>query len=326
MTLVLVGIGAGLVSALLFAVVITGSPLGIVLSYAAPLPVFIAAMGWRHRAGLVALGAGALALGVALKYSAGMAYAIGVALPAWWIAYLALLGRSETDNSGQETTQWYPIGRLLMWIAVTSALVTLAGAVAISGTHEGYLEAMRKTLGLVLGSGLKQGAGPAVPGDLDLDQLSGILAAFVPFVAGASFVPMIAGNLWLAAKVVKMSGRLVRPWPDMASTVLPREAALALVAASLGYLVLPGFAGLACAALSGALVTAFFLTGLAAIHAMTWGKSWRQAALAALYFSVFVILTLALPVLAVFGLADTLFNLRDRANLPATPPSTPTTP
>lgn len=42
MVSVAVGIGAGLVSALLFAVVITGSPLAMLLSYLAPLPVFIA--------------------------------------------------------------------------------------------------------------------------------------------------------------------------------------------------------------------------------------------------------------------------------------------
>jgi hypothetical protein len=40
--LLTIGIGAGLASALLFAVVITGSPLGIVLSYVAPLPILIA--------------------------------------------------------------------------------------------------------------------------------------------------------------------------------------------------------------------------------------------------------------------------------------------
>ena len=38
----IVGIGAGLVSALLFSVVITGSPLAALLYSAAPLPIFLA--------------------------------------------------------------------------------------------------------------------------------------------------------------------------------------------------------------------------------------------------------------------------------------------
>ena len=47
--LFVVGIGAGLVSALLFSVVITGSPLAVLLYSAAPLPIFIASLGWNQR-------------------------------------------------------------------------------------------------------------------------------------------------------------------------------------------------------------------------------------------------------------------------------------
>ena len=63
MSFIVAGIGAGLVSALLFAVVITGSPLAFLLSYAAPLPVFIVALGWRHLSGLVAAIAGLALIG-----------------------------------------------------------------------------------------------------------------------------------------------------------------------------------------------------------------------------------------------------------------------
>ena len=68
-----VGIGAGLVAALLFAVVITGSPLSALLYSASPLPIFIAALGWNHRAGLIATAAGALAVAVALSVRASSA-------------------------------------------------------------------------------------------------------------------------------------------------------------------------------------------------------------------------------------------------------------
>jgi hypothetical protein len=324
-----VGIGAGFVSALLFAVVITGSPLALLLSYVAPMPIFIAAMGWRHQAGLVATLAGAVALALALKLSAALTFVIGISLPAWWIAYLALLGRSQTLPDGRDDTQWYPVGRLLMWIAVISALITLAGAVAIASDHEAYLEAMRKTLRMVLSGGmpgmpsLSGDAPPAVtPRGTDFDALVNALASYVPVVAGASFMPMIAANLWLAAKVTQMSGRLARPWPILPNTVLPREAVFMLAASGFGFFALPGFIGLGCGALFGGLITAFFLTGLAAIHAMTWGKPWRGLALGALYFALFIILTLALPVLALFGVADSLFNLRKWQTVPAPPPTT----
>ena len=51
---VLVGLGAGAASALLFASVTSGVILSIFLFYLAPLPIMIAAQGWSHWAGLVA--------------------------------------------------------------------------------------------------------------------------------------------------------------------------------------------------------------------------------------------------------------------------------
>lgn len=205
-----VGIGAGLVSALLFAVVITGSPLALLLSYVAPLPVFIAALGWNHRAGLVASAVGAVALAFALKPVVGIAFAAGAALPAWWIAYLTLLGRP--DERG--TVEWYPTGRVLLWICCTAALVTIGGAVAIAGDYETYAAIMRRALGALLAGESRSGIpAPRLPGGMSLDDLATMLAAAVPYAAAASFVPMIAANLWLAAKTVSLSGRLPRPWP-----------------------------------------------------------------------------------------------------------------
>src|SRR5215217_4333117 len=97
-----VGIGAGVASALLFGVVITGSPLAMMLSFVAPLPIFIATLGWNHRCGLVASLTGAIALAFVFNVTAGVAYGLGWALPAWWLAYLALLGRPAADGA----TEW----------------------------------------------------------------------------------------------------------------------------------------------------------------------------------------------------------------------------
>ncbi len=60
MQIVLVGLGAGAASALLFASVASGSPLSILLFYLAPLPILIAAIGWSHWAALIAALAAAL--------------------------------------------------------------------------------------------------------------------------------------------------------------------------------------------------------------------------------------------------------------------------
>ncbi|MCX7325339.1 MAG: DUF2232 domain-containing protein [Hyphomicrobiales bacterium] len=318
MSYVFAGIGAGLVSALLFAVVITGSPLALLLSYAAPLPVFIAALGWRHRAGLVAAIAGAIGLFLALRYQAGLAFAIGIALPAWGIAYLALLGRS--DERGQ--TEWYPLGRLMLWMAGTAALVTVVGAMAIAGSHEAYTTAMQRSIAAVL-SGQVPGFQPMrLPATMSVDEVASALATWAPFLAGASFVPMLAANLWMAAKAVHLSGRLPRPWPTIPSLNLPREA-LGVMLAAIVLSFVPGFAGFFGMAVLGALSSAFLLNGLAGIHEMSAGRPMRGGLLFALYLGLMVGATILAPLIAIFGFLDCILRIRARRQPP--PPFTPTT-
>jgi hypothetical protein len=316
MSYLVAGIGAGLVSALLFAVVIAGSPLAMLLSYAAPLPVYVAALGWRHRAGLVAAIAGGIALALALRAPVGLAYAIGVALPAWGIAYLALLGR--TDERGQ--TEWYPLGRLILWIAGTAALVTLVGALAIAGDYETYRAAMERALTAVFSGQAPALPPPRLPSGMTTQDLASALVTWAPFVAGASFVPMLAFNLWMAAKAVQLSGRLPRPWPFIPALLLPREA-LGVLGAALALAFLPGFFGFFGMAILGAMTSAFLLNGLAGIHEVSIGRPARGLLLFAIYLGLFVGATLAAPLIVIFGFVDCLFRLRERRRGANGPPT-----
>lgn len=113
MQLVLVGIAAGLASALVFASIASGSALSIPLFYLAPLPVLISAMGWGHASGLIAAGVAALGLGLAFGSMLSVVFLVGIGLPAWWLGYLALLARPVT-NGAPEHLEWYPVGRLVI--------------------------------------------------------------------------------------------------------------------------------------------------------------------------------------------------------------------
>ncbi len=321
MTIVLAGAGAGLVSALLFAVVIAGSPLALVLSYLAPLPIFIAALGWNHRSGLVAAIVGALATAFAFRLSAGLAYGIGLALPAWWLAYLALLGR-PCDRGGVD---WYPLGRLLVWIAAVAALLTVAGALAIAGpSYDGYRTAMRGAVDAIMHfkGGPASQQQPPMPGGFDAEDFVTALVAAFPAMTAASFVPMQAGNLWLAARAVSMSGRLPRPWPSIPDLAMPRAALGAFAAAFLLAVAGGGYPGLAGQAVAGALFVAFAFQGLALLHAFTRGRPARGAILGGTY-----VLLLVLPWLlflpAIAGMIESAFNLRGRMPPAPRPPASP---
>ncbi|MGI6244286.1 MAG: DUF2232 domain-containing protein [Pseudochelatococcus sp.] len=301
-TILLIGTGAGLVSALLFGVVATMSPLGLLLSYVAPLPVLIAALGWNHRTGLVASAAGAAVCAVFLAPSAGAVFAVAVALPAWWLAYLALLGRA--DDAGR--IEWYPLGRLLIWMAGTAALITLIGAIALGpsyGEYRGNLEALIRA---VIGAELT----PAMPVDADVEQFVGLVTAVVPAIAAMTFVFMLTINLWLAAVTVRVSGRLPRPWPSLPDMLMPRSSLLAAAAATVGAVVLPDYAGLTATSILGALSAAFALQGLAAAHAATRGNRARPALLALLYLSLLLLSVWVLVILAGAGAATVAWKSR----------------
>jgi cytochrome b len=313
-----VGIGAGLVAALLFSVVITGSPLAVLLYSAAPLPVFIAALGRNHRAGLYASAAGALAVSIGLSLPAGFAFACIIALPAWWIAYLALLARS--DESG--TVEWYPLGHLMIWIAGTATLASVASALVMTTDYETYRAVIGRIVDNLLAE-MVRGKMLTLPQGTTVAELSAnitpLLVRAVPLGIAASVVTTITANLWLAAKTVQFSGRLPRPWPFIPSTTLPRTA-LPLLAAGLVIAMLDGFVGLAGASLVGALLAAFMFSGLCLLHDLSRGQAWRTPMLISVYVALIVMQAVLTPLLALAGMIDTLLGLRKRAAMPPPPP------
>ena len=158
----------------------------------------------------------------------------------------------------------------------------------------------------------------ALPAGIQVKELADSLAPAVPLGIGASFVTTITANLWLAARTVKMSSRLPRPWPFIPSTTLPRQALLLLIVA--GFVVtMGGFIGVAAMAFAGALLAAFMFSGLATLHDISRGRAWRMPMLISIYVALIVMQAVLTPLLAIAGVIDTLLGLRKRAALPPPP-------
>ena len=326
----IIGIGAGLVSALLFGVLLKATPLAIVLYLLAPLPILIVGLGWSRRAALAAAVTGSLALMLAVAPFLGLAFAAYIALPAWWLAYLAQLGRD-----GPGGLEWYPTGRLLGWIGATAGLAFIAIAVLSSTDHAAFetqvrglahgliqardpaaraaVEARRPaTADAAPGSSV----GPADPTDPDAGanevthgELADALARVVPAFAANGLAMLLTFYLWAAARIVRISGRLHRPWPDIPATAMPRATLTALAAAA-ALSFAPGYAGVFGVALVGSLCAAFALQGLAAFHDRSRGRPGRRLMLFGMYLTLFVTQGIALIALTLFGLADTALDRR----------------
>ncbi|MBF9234019.1 DUF2232 domain-containing protein [Microvirga alba] len=307
MNFLVAGIGAGLVSALLTAVIVKATLLAGLLYLLAPIPVLIVSLGWNHRSGLVAAVVGGLAIAAFLSPMSGLGFVIITALPAWWLAYLALLGRQDANG----VIEWYPLGRLLAWIAATAALTIVAASlISTGGNFDAFHQSARRTAETFVNLQFSSSG----PNSLDPElrsELIDLIAVLTPFLSTQGFTFVLALYLWAAAKIVSASKRLPRPWPNVCELMMPRTMSLVLVAAivlaSLG-----GFIGMLGLALAGALFMAFALQGLAAIHDRTRGKPGRFVLLFGLYVLIFMTQGVLFLVLSLFGLADTVFGLRNR--------------
>jgi hypothetical protein len=109
-----------------------------------------------------------------------------------------------------------------------------------------------------------------------------------------------------------MSGRLPRPWPDLAELRCPAPAALVFLAAALAGSVLTELPGALCRILAASLLIAYVLVGFAVLHALTRHLQSRYFVLASAYAAVLVFQWPTLIVL-LLGLTDPLFDLRARA-------------
>lgn len=319
----LIGLGAGIAAALLFASVASGSLFSVFLFYLAPLPILIAALGWSQWAGLV----GALVASAGLAAIFGsfffLAFLTGVGLPAWWLGYLALLARPTTDGT-TESLEWYPVGKLVFWAAILGALVVAVGILNLGTDIETVQSTLRRGFERVLRASTHTPTDGRLelPGMQDPGRFLDFLVTVIPSAAAVLSTMTGVLNLWLAGRIVKISGRLRRPWPDLSAMTLPPLASAVLAAAVLGTF-LGGLIAIMSAALTASLLMAFAVLGFAVVHSLTHGMGSRNFVLAGVYSAVVVF---GWPVLAValLGLADSAFNIRARVGARRGPPSIPT--
>jgi Predicted membrane protein (DUF2232) len=315
--IVLIGIGAGAASALLFASVASGSPISILLFYLAPLPILIAALGWSHWTALVAAITASIGLTVALGSYFFFAFLFGVGLPAWWLGYLALLARSGPAGE----LDWYPIGRIALWAAILGTLVVVAAIPTLGLDEDTFRQTLRKGFENII----SQRTSPT-PSDItpaSRDRLIDFLVTVIPPAAAVLSTVINLIDLWLAGKIVKLSGRLSRPWPALAETRLPPMTP-ALLAAGLAGCFLPNLVGIVAGVFVAALLVVYAMVGLAVLHFITRGMTSRGLLLGGTYTAL-VIFGWPVLLMALFGLIDAAVDLRTRAASRGGPPSAPRT-
>jgi hypothetical protein len=121
---------------------------------------------------------------------------------------------------------------------------------------------------------------------------------------------------------VKLSGRLKRPWPDLAALSLPPLAAALFIVAAAG-MFMPDLIGLLASLFAATLTLAFAIVGFAVMHAATRSMRGRAVVLSGAY-AIVGLLGWPVLIMSLLGLAETLLGLRARAAR-RRPPAKPNT-
>ena len=315
----LIGAGAGLVSAALFASAATATALAGILFYLAPLPICLAGLGWGWTAAAVAALAGTVVAGGVLGLAAGAIFASAVAMPMAVLCYHALLSRPAAEPQGQASgaLEWYPIGRLVGWAAVIAGALAAIMVLTLGYDVDSYRDSIKD---LLQNSALKElDRDGKLINESTIGGLSSVLARTLPAAFAIVWQSIALFNLWLAGVIVEASGRSLRPWPVLNAIELPNAFFLAFTASLLASF-LPGLAGLLATGFAGALLFAYVLQGLAVLHAFSRGMPFRGLLLSAVYIGILLLGWVAVAI-AILGLAEPMLRLRDRAATRGQPPN-----
>jgi hypothetical protein len=309
-THLLIGAGAGLVSAALFATAATTAALAGILLYVAPLPLCLAGLGWGRSAVALAALTGSVVMAVTLGPSPALAFALIIAAPVAVLTHLLLLSRpvAAPQGAGVPAIEWYPIGRLVGWAALMAGVLAALLVLALGPGLESYHQWINQTLVPNVLKVLGPRASDFTPEMIESLKL--VLAKALPAAFVIVWLTLMLFNLWLAGLIVDASGRAMRPWPNLHDLEVPNVFVAVFAGAMIASFV-PGLIGLLATGLASALLFAYMLQGLAVIHVYSRGVPLRWLLLVVVYLGILFLGWLAI-VVAIIGLGEPLLGLRGR--------------
>ncbi|NEV77492.1 hypothetical protein DYI24_10610 [Rhodopseudomonas sp. BR0C11] len=299
---ILIALAAGCASALMFVSIVSGALISLLLFYLAPLPLMVAALGWGVLAAAIGGLVAAIGLAALVSFSYAIAFVVTIAVPACWLGHLALLARPAEAAQGETPAlEWYPVGRLVVWMAGFAATTTMAALFTLGTDGAAINDGLR--------NGLQRALGPRSTPGSDAALVDALVAIAPPAAATVAMVTLTL-NLWLAGKITSASNRLGRPWPDLRTVTLP-PMTLAVLSLALALSFVGGLTSMFGKTASAALFVAYGLTGAATLHTLTMASRSRLFLLSSTYALMLIFLWPAVGLIAL-GLGDAFLNLRQR--------------
>lgn len=295
-----VAVGSGGLSAAAALAIFTGSPLGVILVYLAPLPLLL--VGLSLGSGVLAIAA---ATGIVLTLVFGGFAAAGLyggmhVIPAWLMVQQALTVRSDYPDG------YAPAGRLVVSLALFVAFVMAVTALAGSSQSNGLEEQIRQTLMMVMTS--------VAPTLSEADRTT-LVGEILPLFLGFAFLTwygMILGNVVLAQRLLQWRGLAQRSTPVLSEIRLPDWYDWVVVAVAAVALVAEGDAAYIAHNTALVLLAPYFLVGLAVVHVGARATRAVNVVLTLFYVVLFVFSVAAGAAVMIIGILEQWIGLRQR--------------
>ncbi|HFC04459.1 MAG TPA: DUF2232 domain-containing protein [Rhizobiales bacterium] len=310
----LTGLAAGLTAAAMQGVIASPSLFNALIFYLSPLPLFLAGFsrGWASAALgalvmsvvlVVITGSFAFALMALVSAGLGPVLASGLSMITRTASAAPLEGETRSDDR-----EWYPEGRLVLWLAGISALVTGISILAMGwdmATYKNFVETFVSQFIDAYESQMPAGQPP-----FPKQAFTQLIITAMPVAGSAMWLLATVSSMRIAIVVLAKTGRALRPWALFSQMAYPANSVIVLLASLLAAYVLSGIPRLLALGAVGAFVTAFTLLGLAIVHHLLAGNAARPFLLSLLYTGLlFFSWVLAVP-LTVLGLVDLNYNFR----------------
>ena len=295
---------AGVASGLVFVTPSVNASVGLlVINYFAQLPLLLIGLSLGTMslvtAGLAALVSVTIVIGLA----GTLQYLLAFVVPAMLIVNRSLRSRAGHDGS----TEWYPIGNLLVILAVYGSVAFVAVLIMLAGQDGGLRVLIQDAIVEVVGL-----LAPSVPAG-DRIAIAEHWAVSLPAMIVMSWMLMIIINSAIAQSTLVASAKNFRPTPRYSSFELPRSLAAILAAALAIWVLGTGEVAFIGRTLSMVFASPYFLLGLAVVHQLV--RRWPVRRLFLTIFYIMLLLLLDWPsftAVAGLGFAEQWLGLRRR--------------
>lgn len=301
-------IGAGVLSALLFALVLTSRPEAFLVTPFSMLPLLLIGMSGTATTGALSAVAGMIVVGL-IGGGLGWAalYAATEAVPAIGLSRLAL--RQKPDANGRP--RFTSAGTLYTAATLYAALFVIVLHLGFFDPNSGFFGTLKAVIqgGLEMTNGNR--ASPA-----DIERLATEVAMGVPGALAGWWLVILLGNLAIAQALLTRWKSTQRPPLWLSRMTLPRWLAGLGVAALVFSLIIPDDVGLLGMTFAMVLFVPFFFVGLVCIHYLCRGWPPGPFVLVGVYVVLFIVLWPTLVAATILGIAEQWIRLRERIGGP----------